>query len=48
MGQKKNKKKNKQSVAPAVYDDQLGENASEEFHAQRYDNAEKDFPSKKN
>jgi hypothetical protein len=47
MGQKKKKKKNRHSVPPAFYDDQLGENASEEFHAERYDNVEKDSPSKK-
>ncbi|MGI6705703.1 MAG: hypothetical protein ACOX6S_05405 [Clostridia bacterium] len=44
---KKKKKKNRHSVPTAAYNDQLGENASEEFRPERYDNLEKDSPSEK-
>lgn len=42
MGSKKQNGKNKdKKTAPEVYNDQIGENASEEFSSEQYDNAKK-------
>jgi hypothetical protein len=44
MGRNNDRKKGKSTILPGINNDQLGENASEEFKSESYSNAK---PSKK-
>jgi len=47
MSQNKDKREKKTPVPPQFYNDQLGENASEEFKSEKYTNAKKEDKPKK-